>query len=112
MYPQSMFLSKNMKIVKKFQLKIVTFTDVKNRCMLHGRVYVICLFLILKYLYHISLPCKYVSRSSEKRFLLYKLIYLTLFCFVLVLLNLFVFIGHFNTFYNRYCLMNNEFKIL
>ena len=29
-----------MKIVKKFQLKIVIFTAVKNRCMLHGRVFV------------------------------------------------------------------------
>ena len=29
-----------MKIVKKFQLKIVIFTDVKNRCMLHGHVFV------------------------------------------------------------------------
>ena len=29
-----------MKIVKKFQLKIVIFTAVKNRCILHGRVFV------------------------------------------------------------------------
>ena len=29
-----------MKIVKKAQLKIVIFTAVKNRCMLHGRVFV------------------------------------------------------------------------
>ena len=29
-----------MKIVKKFQMKIVIFTPVKNRCMLHGRVFV------------------------------------------------------------------------
>ena len=29
-----------MKIVTKFQVKIVIFTDVKNRCMLHGRVFV------------------------------------------------------------------------
>ena len=27
-----------MKIVQKIQLKIVIFTPVKNRCMLHGRV--------------------------------------------------------------------------
>ena len=39
MYPQSL-LSKNMKIVKIFQLKIAIFTAVKNRCMLHGRVFV------------------------------------------------------------------------
>ena len=28
-----------MKIVKKIQLKIVVFTAVKNRCLLHGRVF-------------------------------------------------------------------------
>ena len=39
MYPQSMFC-KNMNIVNKFQLKIVIFTAMKNRCMLHGRVFV------------------------------------------------------------------------
>ena len=30
-----------MKIVKKIQLKIVIFTAMKNRCILHGRVFVI-----------------------------------------------------------------------
>ena len=29
-----------MKIVKNFQLKIVIFTAVKNRCILNGRVFV------------------------------------------------------------------------
>ena len=29
-----------MKIVKNFQLDIVIFTPVKNRCKLHGRVFV------------------------------------------------------------------------
>ena len=29
-----------MKIVNNFQLKIVIFTAVKNRCILHGRVFV------------------------------------------------------------------------
>ena len=33
-----------MKIVKQFHLKIVIFTAVKNRCILHGRV-----FLMVKY---------------------------------------------------------------
>ena len=37
-YPQSV-LSKNMKIVKKIQPKIVIFTAVKNGCMLHGCVF-------------------------------------------------------------------------
>ena len=37
-----------MKIVKQFQLKIVIFTDVKNRCMWHGHVFVkICLMILL-----------------------------------------------------------------
>ena len=34
-----------MKIVKTFQMKIVIFTAVNNRCMLHGRVFVMCLVL-------------------------------------------------------------------
>ena len=38
--PKIYVLSKNMKIVKQFQLKIVNFTAVKNRCILHGRVFV------------------------------------------------------------------------
>ena len=33
-----------MKIVKNFQLKIVFYTAVKNRCMLDGRVFVISMF--------------------------------------------------------------------
>ena len=36
-----------MKIVKKIQLKIVIFTAVKNRCMLHGRVFVMPLLYYL-----------------------------------------------------------------
>ena len=36
----SYVLSKNMKIVNKFQLKIVIFTAMKNRSILHGRVFV------------------------------------------------------------------------
>ena len=39
MYPQSV-LSKNLKIVKKNQQKIVIFTAVKNHCILHGHVFV------------------------------------------------------------------------
>ena len=55
-----------MKIVKKIQMKIFIFTAVKNRCILHGRVFVMALHikkdkvqelqafvLILKYLYYI-----------------------------------------------------------
>ena len=34
-----------MKIVKKILLKIVIFTAVKNRCMLHGRVFVMCVII-------------------------------------------------------------------
>ena len=38
--PTIYVLSKNKKIVKTFQLKIVIFTAVKNRCILHGCVFV------------------------------------------------------------------------
>ena len=38
--PTIYVLSKNMKIVQKVQLKNVIFTAVKNRCILHGRVFV------------------------------------------------------------------------
>ena len=38
MYPQYV-LSKNKKKVKHFNMKIVIFTGVKNRCILHGRVF-------------------------------------------------------------------------
>ena len=34
----NLILSKNMKIVKRFRLKIVIFTAVKYRCILHGNV--------------------------------------------------------------------------
>ena len=33
-----------MNIVKQLQLKIVIFTAVKNRCILHGRVFVVRYF--------------------------------------------------------------------
>ena len=36
--PTIYVLSKNKKIVKYFQMKIVIFMGVKNRCLLHGRV--------------------------------------------------------------------------
>ena len=38
--PTIYVLSKNMKIVKKIQLKTVIFTALKNRCILHGLVFV------------------------------------------------------------------------
>ena len=40
--------SKNMKIhlVKKFQLKNVIFTDVKNRCIMHWRFYVMQISIV------------------------------------------------------------------
>ena len=40
MYPQYMFRKKNEILKKKIQRKIVIFTAVKNRCILHGRVFV------------------------------------------------------------------------
>ena len=39
--PTIYILSKNMKIVKQIQLKTVIFTAVKNRCILHGCVFVL-----------------------------------------------------------------------
>ena len=36
-----------MKLVQKIQLKIVIFTAVKNRCMLHGRVFVMSYVAVL-----------------------------------------------------------------
>ena len=38
--PTIYVLRKNMKIIKKILMKIFIFTAVKNRCMLHGRVFV------------------------------------------------------------------------
>ena len=42
--PTIYVLIKNMKKVKNIQTKIVIFTAVKNRCMLHGRVFVMYKF--------------------------------------------------------------------
>ena len=39
-----------MKIVKNFQMKIVIFTAVRNRCMLHGRVFVMIIMEVYKQL--------------------------------------------------------------
>ena len=42
-----------MKIVKKNQLKIVIFTAVKNRCILHGRVFVMwCMSMYVQLIKH------------------------------------------------------------
>ena len=41
-----------MKIIKQFQLKIVIFTAVKNRCLLHGRVFVMTLSLMPEVLFN------------------------------------------------------------
>ena len=46
--PTIYVLSKNLKIVKQFQLKIVIFTAVKKGCILHGRFFVMTR---LKYMY-------------------------------------------------------------
>ena len=40
--PTVYVLSKNMNIVKKNQLKIGIFTAVKNRCISHEHVFVMC----------------------------------------------------------------------
>ena len=63
-----------MKIVKENQPKIVIFTAVKNRCMLHGRVFVMCWFGHSMYIEFIFVfknllikRTKYTSSKSEKR---------------------------------------------
>ena len=40
MYPQSMFRAKNRKNIKKTLLKIFQFLQLKNLCILHGRVFI------------------------------------------------------------------------
>ena len=44
--PTIYVLSKNIKKVKRIQLKIVIFTAVKNRCILHGLVFVMAVLLL------------------------------------------------------------------
>ena len=46
MYPQSIILSKNKKIIKKKISKMFIFTAVKNRCILHGHVFVMCVVVM------------------------------------------------------------------
>ena len=43
--PTIYVLSKNIKIIKKNQPKIVIFIAMKNRCILHGRVFVMKRFV-------------------------------------------------------------------
>ena len=45
-----------MKIVEKIKLKIVIFTAVKNRCIFHGRVFVMCRYFRDKTQRKVSLP--------------------------------------------------------
>ena len=53
MCTHNLCFEKNMKIIKKFQLKIVIFTAVKYCCILHGRVFVmhpkVIISLVLTY---------------------------------------------------------------
>ena len=53
--PTIYVLSKNMKIVQKIQLKIVIFTAMKNRCILHGRVFVM---LVQQLARRLGLECR------------------------------------------------------
>ena len=52
-----------MKIVQKIQLKIVIFTAVKNRCVLHGRVFVLAMHVILDV--HVYPETFYKSNTVE-----------------------------------------------
>ena len=45
-----------MKKVKRFRLKIVNFTAMKNRCMLHGRVFKMFVFVVILFL--VFVKCK------------------------------------------------------
>ena len=45
MYPKSV-LSKNKKNIKNFLLKIFNFYNLKNLCILHGHVFVVCLDIV------------------------------------------------------------------
>ena len=54
-----------MKILKKIQLKIVIFTAVKNRCILHGRVFV----MFIQALMEVRIIWKYEkSETTEKTY--------------------------------------------
>ena len=52
-----------MKIVKTFQLKIVIFTAVKDRCMLHGHVFVMNGETVLLEHYD-STPMQYIANLN------------------------------------------------
>ena len=52
-----------MKIVKTFRLKIVIFTALKNRCMLHGRVFV--MFLGTEYTFFTNFQFKPLAVAGK-----------------------------------------------
>ena len=57
--------SGELKIIKQFQLKIVIFTAVKNRCIFHGRVFVMkLLFEHQKECFALCECCKNMSVCS------------------------------------------------
>ena len=59
-------LSKNKKNITYFQMKIVIFTGVKNRCMLHGRVFVkskVCCIFVAEYL-PVASQCSNLTDAS------------------------------------------------
>ena len=65
-----------MKMVKTFRLKIVIFTALNNRCMLHGRVFVMKTsyryakfkFSSVAYLYSVSIGYGLCFVGKEDRF--------------------------------------------
>ena len=54
-----------MKIVNKFQMKIVNFRAVKNHCMLHGRVFVMIPYSHNRSTYKRSNQTDFRSRKTE-----------------------------------------------
>ena len=54
-----------MKIVKIFRLKIVIFTALKNRCMLHGRVFVMTFYFVRSSRHAIISSTQHISGNKR-----------------------------------------------
>ena len=81
-----------MKIVNKFQLKIVIFTAMKNRCIMHGRVIVMSYFSCHLQLsswacYFIRITCSYDLYPLTPQFHIVKVGFTGVFVIFLFLLS-------------------------
>ena len=61
-----------MKIVEKIKLKIVIFTAVKNRCILHGRVFVMGIQFVDLCCYWLNLICELSNQWNHVKCMLAK----------------------------------------